>query len=66
MKKDDLTLLQTFIHVLTQGGKFETEYELVLEERFLVSLVLMSRSLTNGHLIKEGFDPPEIVSPVLY
>ena len=46
MKKDDLTLLQTFIHVLTQGGEFETEYELALEERFLVFLVLRNVKLT--------------------
>ena len=45
MKKDDLTLLQTFIHVLTQGGEFETEYELALEERFLVFLVLRNVKL---------------------
>ena len=46
MKKDDLTLLQTFIHVLTQGGEFETEYELALEKRFLVFLVLRNVKLT--------------------
>ena len=46
MKKDDLTLLLPFIHVLTQGGEFETEYELALEKRFLVFLVLRNVKLT--------------------
>ena len=40
-----MTLLQTFIHVLMRGGEFETEYELALEERFLVFLVLRNVKL---------------------
>ena len=40
-----MTLLQMFIHVLTLGGKFKTENELALEERFLVLLVLRNVKL---------------------